>query len=133
MAKIALAILASSLLTAHAASGLPPVQTVFVIMMENRGWSEIKGNPNAPYINQTLLPMSSYCERYFNLPNIHPSLPNYLWLEAGTNFGIFDDEDPTLDHLNITNHLSTLLTSAGVSWKVYQENLSPTNLPIQSE
>jgi hypothetical protein len=23
--------------------------------------------------------------RYFNPPNNHPSQPNYLWLEAGTN------------------------------------------------
>src|SRR5206468_5479195 len=27
--------------------------------------------------------------------NMHPSLPNYLWLEAGTNFNILDDNDPS--------------------------------------
>src|SRR6185369_14792688 len=69
-------------------AALPPVQTVFVIMMENHAWGEIRGNPAAPYINNTLLPMASYCGQYCNLPGIHPSLPNYLWLEAGTNFGI---------------------------------------------
>jgi hypothetical protein len=68
-------------------------KTVFIILMENHNWTgdgatSIKGNPNAPYINNTLLPMASHTERYFNPPNIHPSLPNYLWLEAGTNFDV---------------------------------------------
>ena len=26
--------------------------------------------------------------------HIHPSEPNYLWAEAGTNFGVFNDNDP---------------------------------------
>jgi hypothetical protein len=114
------------------ARGLPPIQTVFVIVMENQAWSNIKGNTNAPYINNTLLPMASYCEGYFNVPGLHPSLPNYLWLEAGTNFGITDEDDPAVYHQNTTNHLVTLLKNAGVSWKAYQENVSGTNLPLTS-
>src|SRR6476659_8072764 len=27
-------------------------------------------------------------------PHIHPSEPNYIWAEAGTNFGVFNDNDP---------------------------------------
>ena len=27
-------------------------------------------------------------------PHIHPSEPNYLWAEAGDNFGISSDADP---------------------------------------
>ena len=38
---------------AHAGN-LPPVQTVFVIVLENRVWSEIKGSPDAPLIDETL-------------------------------------------------------------------------------
>jgi hypothetical protein len=30
------------------------IKTVFVIMMENHNWSEIKDSPSAPYINQVL-------------------------------------------------------------------------------
>jgi hypothetical protein len=55
--------------------------------MENHNWSDIKGKPAAPYINHSLLPLASYAEHYFNPPGVHPSEPNYLWLEAGTNFG----------------------------------------------
>src|SRR5438270_818418 len=86
---------------------LPPIQTVFLVVMENHSWSEIRSNTNAPYINNVLLPMGSHCEEYANLPGLHPSLPNYLWLEAGTNFGIIDDNDPGDDHQNTTNHLTT--------------------------
>lgn len=112
------------------AQPLPPIPTVFVIMMENTPWSVIKNSTNAPFINGTLLPMASRCEFYNNLPDVHPSLPNYLWIEAGTNFGIADDGEPVQNHQNTTNHLVTLLNQAGISWKAYQENISPTNLPL---
>ena len=31
--------------------GIPPLDHVWVIMMENHGYSQILNNPNAPYIN----------------------------------------------------------------------------------
>ena len=112
------------------ADGLPEVQTVFVIVLENTAWSAIKGNTNAPYINETLLPRAAYCEQYENVPGLHPSLPNYLWLEAGTNFGIGDDNEPAINHQDTTNHLVTLLEGAGVSWKTYQEDISGDCVPL---
>jgi hypothetical protein len=112
------------------ANGLPPIQTIFIIVMENHDWSAIRGSPDAPYINQTLLPMASHCEQYFTPFNLHPSLPNYLWLEAGTNFGILDDEGPFSDHQNTTAHLVTLLQQAGISWKTYQENIDGASVPL---
>src|SRR2546421_3684400 len=113
-------------------STLTNVQTVFLIVMENVNWSALKGNPSAPYINNTLLPMSSYCEQYYTPPGLPGSLPNYLWLEAGTNFGVLDSRDPSAHTFSSTNHLVTLLTGAGISWKSYQENISGTNCPVSS-
>src|SRR2546423_8153228 len=113
--------------TAHAGT-IPPVQTVFVIVLENHDWADFKGSPNAPYLNNTLLPMASYCEEYYNPPGLHPSLPNYLWFEAGTSFGILNDERPAFNHQNTTNHLVTLLRNAGISWKTYQEDIDGTNV-----
>jgi hypothetical protein len=107
-------------------------KTVFLIMMENHNWSDIKNNPSAPYINNTLLPTASYAEQYFNPPGIHPSEPNYLWLEAGTNFGIFNDADPSANHQSTTAHLVTLLSNAHISWKSYQEAISGTDCPLTS-
>lgn len=77
--------------------------------------------------------MASRCEAYFNVPGLHPSLPNYLWLEAGTNFGIFDDNEPVVNHQITTNHLVTLLNNAGISWRAYQEHVPGTNVPLVTE
>jgi hypothetical protein len=105
-------------------------KTVFLILMENHNWSEIKDSPSAPYINNTILPMASYATQYFNPPNIHPSEPNYLWLEAGTNFGISNDGNPSANHQSTTLHLVTLLNNASISWKSYQENIDGTVCPL---
>lgn len=115
--------------TVFSANPLAGVQTVFIILMENHNWSSIQGNANAPYINHTLLPMASYCLQYFNPPGNHPSEPNYLWLEAGTNFGILNDNPPSSNQQTTTNHLVSLLNRAGVSWKAYQENITGTTCP----
>src|SRR4051812_27260166 len=70
---------------AQAQSPLSGVKNVFVIVMENFDWSMVEGSPSAPYINGTLLPMASHARAYYNPPGSHPSLPNYLGLEAGTS------------------------------------------------
>ncbi len=108
-------------------------KTVFLILMENHNWSDIKDSSSAPYINHTLLPQASYAEQYYNPPGIHPSEPNYLWLEAGSNFGISDDANPDANHQNTTNHLVTLLNKAGISWKSYQEDISGTVCPLTED
>ena len=99
------------------AASLTDIHTVFLIVMENQNWPELKGNTNCPYINGTLLPMASHCEHYYSPTNLHPSLPNYLWLVAGTNFGILDDNPPDNHLQNTTNHLAAQLDAAGLSWR----------------
>jgi hypothetical protein len=62
-----------------------------------------------------------------NNPHIHPSEPNYLWAEAGTNFGVLNDNDPfaangpTNQTTNL--HLTGLLAEAGRTWRSYQEDI----------
>src|SRR5579862_1430759 len=81
------------------------------------GIQQILQNPNAPFINSlvngtavavvngSLVNVSrqvAYATAYHNVlatesgvnPDIHPSEPNYLWAEGGTNFGILNDDDP---------------------------------------
>ncbi len=131
---------------AHAAD----VKRVFVIAMENHNWTQpanqftggiqqIYQNPAAPYINSLVDGSSGISEdvafatAYHNVlatasgdnPHIHPSEPNYLWAEAGTNFGVLNDNDPFGTggtEQTTTAHLTTLLTQAGISWKSYQED-----------
>jgi hypothetical protein len=116
--------LATSLLLAGTASAADQdpapkkgIKTVFYIDMENHNWTQpasetspqqIFGNPAAPYINSLVTPNNpnakdvSYCTAYHNVlatasgnnPSIHPSEPNYIWQENGSNLGIFDDNDP---------------------------------------
>jgi len=128
LAAVASGILTSMVVCADAAAA--NIETVFVILMENHNWSAIKGSSSAPYINKTLLPMASHAEQYFNAPGIHPSLPNYLWLEAGTNFGILNDNSPNTDSQSTTQHLVTLLKNAKISWKAYEEGISGTQCPL---
>ncbi len=121
-------------------------------------------NPNAPFINSlvngtavawingrqvNISQHTAYAASYHNVlatqsgnnPHIHPSEPNYLWAEAGTNFGIANDDDPFKDtppnSQSTSEHLSGLLQKAGRSWKSYQEDIDLqtvngklTNLPL---
>lgn len=71
--------------------GVPQFDHQIVIMMENHGYDEIIGNPDAPYINY-LANTYNLATNYFG--TTHPSLPNYLDLIAGSNFGNGSPFDP---------------------------------------
>src|SRR5437868_3687322 len=110
------------------------------------GIQQIYQNPAAPFINSlvngsaqvtvnnhlvNISDQVSYATAYHNVlatpsgnnAHIHPSEPNYLWAEAGTNFGILNDNDPYPNNVhNTTLHLTALLDNAGISWKTYQED-----------
>jgi hypothetical protein len=75
--------------------------------------------------------MASYANAYYNPPGVSPSLPNYLWMEAGTRFGIADDAGPLVNAQDTTAHLVTQLAAAGVTWKTYQESISGTLCPLR--
>jgi phosphatidylinositol-3-phosphatase len=109
---------------------------VFLIVLENKNWTGtggIDGNPAAPYINHTLLPMAAVANNYFNPPGIHPSLPNYLWMEAGRNFGIYADGLPSEFHQSTHAHLTELLRNAGIPWRAYQEAIYGNVCPLYPE
>src|ERR1700733_8866978 len=108
------------------------IASIFVIAMQNQDWSSIKGSANAPYINNVLLPMGSHAENYNNPAGMHPDLPNYLWLEAGSNLGVTDNNTPSANRKTTTSHLATLLTAAGKTWKSYNEDIDGTTCPLSS-
>jgi hypothetical protein len=108
---------------------------VFLIVLENKNWvgtGGISGSPQAPYINHTLVPMAAVANNYFNPPGNHPSLPNYLWMEAGQSFGIRDDGPPSQHRQGTRAHLSTLLQNAGIPWRAYAESISGNVCPLTS-
>jgi hypothetical protein len=150
------------------------VGDIFVIAMENHNFTQpptqtspqqILDNPAAPYINSLITPGNpnaaqvSYAVNYLNAgTGVHPSEPNYVWDEAGSDFGVHTDADPAAPngntfydnspqlvsqltangstlpfwHFNYTPHLTGLLTAAGVSWKNYQEDVQLSTSPIKS-
>jgi hypothetical protein len=108
------------------------LKTVFIILMENHSWSTIQASKSAPYINDTLVQAGGHAEQYYTPKGLHPSEPNYIWLEAGTNFGITNDNDPSSNHQSSKDHLVTQLESAGISWKAYVEDIPGTSCPLTS-
>ncbi len=128
---------------------------VFVISMENHNWTQpanpfsgslqqVYQNPAAPYINSLVTPGNanaqyvSYASNYHQNVSpttgltVHPSEPNYIWSEAGTNLGVTNDNQPYGTggtNQNTTQHLSGLLQSNGIGWKSYQEgvDLAPSS------
>jgi phosphatidylinositol-3-phosphatase len=106
------------------------VKTVLIIVMSDQPWSRIAGSQSAPYINGVLLPMGSYARNYFAPPgNLLPE-SNYLWLEAGSNFGVTTNGSPSINHQTTGTHLVTLLGNAGISWKTYQEGIDGSTCPL---
>jgi phosphatidylinositol-3-phosphatase len=98
--------------------------------MENNNWSTIYQSAQAPYIN-SLLPQASWCTNYFDNPKaVHPSEPNYLWLETGDNLGVTSDNDPTAGNVFTVPHLTQLMTAANVTWRSYAEDTTGATCPL---
>jgi phospholipase C len=94
---------------------------VFTVVMENKSRGDIIGNHDAPYINQ-LVHENALVAGYHD-PFVHPSEPNYLWMIAGENFGVLDDDNPASHPIDSSSHLADQLELAGLSWKAYQESM----------
>lgn len=108
------------------------IQTVFLIIMENKNWSEVAASASASYLNEQLVPQASIALNYRGPQHgkLHPSEPNYLWLEGGDDFGVVDDDDPDRNHQATEAHLVTMLEHAGVEWRSYQEDISGEVCPL---
>lgn len=122
-------------------SSLSSVRHVFVIVDENHDWESIYHNPDAPYINNTLLTQGAYAKDYHNIPrsagSLHPSEPNYLLLETGMiafpDHTFTTDDSPSVQNSTSSHtHLTYLLKKNGYTWKSYQEDISGTVCPIEA-
>ena len=84
--------------------GIPKLDHVFVIMMENHGYSQIVGNPDTPFANE-LARSGNTASNYFAIA--HPSLTNYLEVAGGSNFGVHSDNNPDWHNFNCVTNLSS--------------------------
>jgi hypothetical protein len=103
-----------------------------VIVMENHDWVTIRKSSSARYINEKLVPMASYTDNFRSPDGLHPSLPNYIWMEAGDSLGITDDALPEANHRATPDHLVSQLSRAGLDWRSYQQGISGEHCPLTS-
>jgi hypothetical protein len=83
--------------------GVPHLDHVFLIMMENHAYGQVIGNPNMPFFNH-LANNANLATNYFGVG--HPSLTNYLEIVGGSNFGIRDDNSPDWHNSSCAPNLS---------------------------
>lgn len=107
------------------ASTPPSLDHFFLLYMENKGYSDILGSPNAPFVNQ-LINDYGFADNYYALT--HGSLPNYYPQIGGDNFGItYNCTEPCID---ATTTLVSNLVAAGKTWKAYAQGLAPGGDPL---
>jgi len=82
--------------------GVPHLDHVFVIMMENHAYNQIIGNPAAPFIN-SYASTANLARNYFGVG--HPSLTNYLEVVGGSNFGVLNDFSPDWHNTTCTPNI----------------------------
>ena len=95
---------------------VPSYHHVVWILMENEGYGNIIGSPDAPYLNG----LATSCGLASNYAAIsHPSLPNYIALTSGSTQGITDDGEPSTHRLGAASIFSQL----GGNWRALEESM----------
>lgn len=82
--------------------GVPALDHVFVIMMENHSYGEVIGNTDAPFINQ-MANTENLATNFYGVG--HPSLTNYLETVGGSNFGVINDHSPDWHNASCTPNI----------------------------
>ena len=89
-------------------------QHVWVIMMENTGYSSLIGNANAPWINQATATFG-FARNSYGVT--HPSQANYVAITSGSTQGVPNDNDVTINASRLS-----LIVSGSSSGKIATEN-----------
>jgi acid phosphatase len=98
-------------------AGVPSFNKIVVVMEENKGYDDIIGNSQAPYINSLAKGGALFTNSY---AVTHPSQPNYLALFSGSTQGVTDDDDHTFSGANLDSQLK----AAGKTFVGYAEDSS---------
>jgi hypothetical protein len=103
--------------TSTPSSGVPDFTHIIVIVLENKEFGTVIGNPQMPNFNR-------WASQYTLLTQFyairHPSLPNYLAMVGGSTFNVTTNcENCYQDAVN----LADLVENGGRTWKTYQEDM----------
>lgn len=96
---------------------VPHFRKVAVLFLENHGYNQIIGSPDAPYLNH-LANHGALATDYYAIG--HPSLPNYLALTTGSTQGVTSDCNSCE---NAAPSLPGQLEAAHISWKAYFQSI----------
>ena len=102
---------------AAAANGVPILNHVILVVMENHSYDEVR---TLPYISTLIQNSTTFSQSY---AVAHPSQPNYLALWAASTLAITNDNCPPPGSPFSASNLGNACEVAGVSWKSYCENL----------
>jgi len=106
-----------------------PFNYLVVILLENRNYADIIGNPSAPFLNRLIVNQALASNYHYVSTNL--SLPNYLGIISGNTYdswsgcNVLPSGCPgyhSVPDMTIVNEIE----SAGMTWKAYMENM-PTN------
>lgn len=106
---------------------VPRSRHIWLLILENKTFDQIVGNPAAPYLND-LISKGGLATRYQAVD--HPSQPNYLALFSGSLQGVADDKPHDLNATTLADQVE----AAGMTWHVYAENVPKgcSNVPTAS-
>jgi hypothetical protein len=124
LAALLLAALAATLVVARRpaepSAAAPAAGRVAVLVLENRSYEQIIGNPQAPYLN-SLARHGALATNYYAIT--HPSLPNYIALTTGGHAGVTRDCTACqAEGRSLVNQLD----GSGISWRAYFESRPPS-------
>ena len=107
----------AALLQPQQAAGVPLLDHVILVVMENHSYDEVR---TLPYISTLIQHYTSFSQSY---AVGHPSQPNYLALWAASMLGISDDNCPPAGSPYSASNLGQACEVVGKTWKSYCENL----------
>ena len=92
-------------------AGVPHLDHVFLVMMENHGYQQVINNPNEPYLNGLISSGKvNLATNYFAVG--HPSSTNYLEIVGGSNFGVRSDNPPDWGNTACTPNIASGVVNA---------------------
>jgi acid phosphatase len=95
---------------------IPAADHVFVVVLENHGFSQVMGSPAMPYLN-SLATQHALATNYF--ADTHPSIGNYFMLTTGN----IETNDDAFSGTVSSDNITQALAGAGKTWKAYMESL----------
>lgn len=105
---------------------LPKYDHIVIVIEENKNYSEVVGNKDAPYINNVLVKEGANLTQMF--AEEHNSEGNYFWLFSGSNQNVgYRDDIPdsrnSPDYPFQSANLGEQLIKKGCTFKGYSESL----------